>query len=48
MFDVEKGLMGLAVGIAVGAWSLWGDGGIALGLLAIVITLVSAVWLLVR
>ena len=38
-------LMGLVVGIGLGLWATVGDGGIGLGLLAILIIVASVVWL---
>ena len=46
MSDEGKGLVGLAAGIGLGAWSLQGGGGIALGLLAIAVIVGSVIWLL--
>ena len=40
-----RGLLGLAVGIGLGLWSMVGHGGIATGLLAIVVMVASMAWL---
>ena len=46
MDDHEKGgLIGLTFGIALGLWSMVGDGGIGVGVFAILIIVGSAVWL---
>jgi hypothetical protein len=39
------GLLGLALGIGMGIWSTVGDGGIAVGLLAILLIVGSIAWL---
>jgi len=39
------GLVGLALGIGLAMWATVGDGGIGVGLLAIVVIVGSVVWL---
>jgi hypothetical protein len=39
------GLLGLALGIGMGVWSTAGDGGIGVGLLAILLIAGSIAWL---
>ena len=46
MEDDEKlGLFGLALGIGLGLWATVGDGGIAVGVFAVLIIVASLAWL---
>jgi hypothetical protein len=44
--DHERGgLLGLTLGIALGLWSTVGDGGIGVGVFAVLIIVGSVIWL---